>query len=347
MAPRANTSANDGGGYGRPSADGAPAMKVAGYARVSTTDQAEEGFSLEVQEQRMRDAVAARRDPRCECVEVYVDPGVSGRSADKRPQLQRMLADAEAGAYDVVMIPALDRLGRNARDLYEIMQRLERAGVALVSLRGDVDTTTATGKLITGMMATVAEFESNLIGERTRGGKAKAASKGRPNGGKRRVRVRPGLGGYRLTLVIPRADEVAVVERIFREVANGVSQKRGLRNVLNADGYRTAYGHRWSQAQVSQLIRDPVWAGKIRSKHSEQGCVDVAGDLGELIPRDLREKVQARLAPKGEPGRGRPSAHFLLGNGLLHCGRCGAAMRVCRDLKGYGWYETYRCYGSR
>ena len=72
----------------------------------------------------------------------YVDAGLSGRSKEKRPELNAMLAAAEAGEFSVLVIPALDRLARNARDAHEIFARLEFAGVAIRSLRGEVDTTT-------------------------------------------------------------------------------------------------------------------------------------------------------------------------------------------------------------
>lgn len=174
-----------------------------------------------------------------------------------------MLAAAEAGEFDVLVIPALDRLARNARDAHEIFARLERARVAIRSLRGEVDTSTATGKLMTGVMASLAEFESNVIGERTRSGKAAAARAGRPNGGPRRFGF-----DQREGVLIPRPHEIAVVERVLREAVAGRSQTE-IAVGLNADGHRTARGKRWNQPQISQLLADPIWIGVLRNREGD------------------------------------------------------------------------------
>jgi site-specific DNA recombinase len=310
-----------------------PSARAAGYARVSTLKQAEEGFSLGEQEQRLRTAIAERG---WSYAGVFVDEGRSGRSVAKRPALLRMLEAAEAGEFSTLLIPSLDRLGRSTRDLYELLQRLELAGVTVLSLRGDVDTSSATGRLLTGVMAVVAQFESDLIGERVRSGRAGAARAGRPSGGPRRFGFERQQG--KRGELIPRAQEVVVAERIVREVGDGRSQAEVARG-LNADGLRTAQGRPWNQSQISQLVRDPVWVGKLRSR---EGLAD--GQHGELVALELWERAQAGLPAAGER-RGRPSERFLLSGGLLKCGRCGSSMRARRERKSYGFWEAYLCSG--
>jgi site-specific DNA recombinase len=233
----------------------------------------------------------------------------------------------------VLVIPALDRLARNAKDAHEIFARLERAGVAIRSLRGEVDTTTPTGKLMTGVMASLAEFESNVIGERTRSGKAAAARAGRPNGGPRRFGF-----DQRDGVLIPRPSEIAVVERILREVIAGRSQTE-IAVGLNADGHKTARGKRWNQPQISQLLADPIWVGDLRNREGVHHVYE------PFVPVELWEAAQKTLRGPDGPRAGRRSQRFLLGNGLLRCGQCGSAMIVRRDRKDYGYYEAYLCYG--
>lgn len=306
-------------------------LTAAGYCRVSTADQAEHGFSLGEQERLLREDAERRGET---FLRAYVDAGLSGRSKEKRPELNRMLDAADQREFDVLIIPSLDRLARNARDAHAIFAHLEQAGVAIRSLRGDVDTASATGKLMTGLMASFAEFESNVIGERTRAGKRAAARKGRPNGGPRAFGFDRADGA-----LVPRPAEIAVVRRIFEEYVAGTTQTQ-IAVGLNRDGFTTARGCRWNQSQVSQVIRDPLWVGVIRNKEGE-----FEGAHGEVIPRDLWEQAQAISRSSGRRGGGRPAKNFLLGNGLLHCGRCGSSMRVRREPKQHGWWEAYCCNG--
>src|ERR1051326_3382234 len=108
-------------------AETTPARAV-GYARVSTQRQADEGLSLDVQESRMREHAVNAGMIWGGC---YTDAGISGRRADKRPALQEMLADARAGSFDLLVIPALDRLGRNSRDLADILDDLQGLGIGV------------------------------------------------------------------------------------------------------------------------------------------------------------------------------------------------------------------------
>lgn len=302
-----------------------------GYCRVSTDAQAATGFSLVAQEQAMRDDVAKHGEV---WLRAYVDAAVSGRTTERRSELAAMLAAADAREFEIVVIPALDRLGRNTRDLIDILSRLDAAGVAVRSLRGDVITATATGKLQTSIFAALAEFESNVIGERTKSGKAVAARRGRPNGGPRRFGFSQSGG-----VLEPVAEEVTVVQRVFREFVSGKTQTR-IAAGLNADGYRTTRGRPWNQSQISQLIRDPVWIGKIRSR---QGVFE--GQHAPVIPEDVWDAAHSILKSSGRRAGGRPTDRFLLGNGLLRCGRCGHSMRVRSEPKKYGYWESYSCGG--
>lgn len=138
-----------------------------GYARVSTADQ---------NPQLQLDALAAE-----DCLKTYIDRA-TGTKAD-RPQWQACLADLRPG--DTLVIWKIDRLGRNLRDLIDIVTTLEQRGVGVKSLtNGHLDTTTAHGKLVFGMFALMAEYEAALIAERTNAGLAAARARGRTGGRK-------------------------------------------------------------------------------------------------------------------------------------------------------------------
>jgi len=138
-----------------------------GYARISTADQ---------DPQLQLDALAV-----ADCLKIYTDTA-SGTKAD-RPQWNACLADLRPG--DTLIIWKIDRLGRNLRDLIDIVTTLQARDVGVRSLtNGIVDTTTANGKLVFGMFALMAEYEAALIRERTQAGLAAARVRGRTGGRK-------------------------------------------------------------------------------------------------------------------------------------------------------------------
>lgn len=144
-----------------------PGAQRVGYARVSTDDQ-----RLDLQ----RDALATAR-----CGAVYADTASGKNTA--RPELEHCLKALRSG--DTLVVWRLDRLGRSLADLVRIVTALERSGVGFESLTERIDTTSAAGKLMFHVFAALAEFERNVIRERTRAGLAAARARGR-NGGRRR-----------------------------------------------------------------------------------------------------------------------------------------------------------------
>lgn len=152
---------------------------VCAYTRVSTKDQAEEGVSLAAQRERV-DAWAKSRGLVVGLVEC--DAGLSGGRADNRPALQRAL-DAVCKAKGVLVVYSLSRLARSTRDAIDIMERLHDAGADLVSLTENIDTTTAMGKLFFRLMAALAEFERDIISERTSMAMAHKRGRGEYTGG--------------------------------------------------------------------------------------------------------------------------------------------------------------------
>lgn len=144
-------------------------MALIGYARVSTRDQ-----NPEAQTDTLTTAG---------CEQVFIDKGVSGTLA-KRPKLDKALEYLRSG--DVLVITKLDRLGRSVRNLIELAAVLEQRGVGLRVLHQGIDTTTPGGRLFFHIVASIAEFERDLISERTRDGLEAARARGR-KGGRRAV----------------------------------------------------------------------------------------------------------------------------------------------------------------
>jgi DNA invertase Pin-like site-specific DNA recombinase len=144
------------------------ALRAAIYARVSTVDQSCENQLLE-----LRGYIAARGWTAID----YVDEGISG-AKDRRPALDRLLADARRRRFDVLVVWRLDRLGRNLRHLVTLLEDVQTLGIAFVSLAEGIDATTPAGKLQMHILAAIAEFERARIAERVRAGLARAKAHG-------------------------------------------------------------------------------------------------------------------------------------------------------------------------
>lgn len=137
---------------------------VAVYARVSTEDQAREGVSLQAQVARLQAYCSAMRPG--EEVRVVLDEGVSGKSLD-RPALNALLSDCRSGLVSAVVMLKLDRLTRSVRDLADLLDLFAKHNVALCSISESLDTSTASGRLMLNLLASVSQWEREAIAERT------------------------------------------------------------------------------------------------------------------------------------------------------------------------------------
>ncbi len=154
-------------------------MRAALYARVSTTN----GQSPEMQLRELREYIARRG---WEAAAEYVDAGISG-AREKRPQLDKLLADARRRRFDAVVVWRYDRFARSLRQLVNALEEFRALGIDFVSLREGVDTSTPNGRLVFGIFASIAEFERELIRDRVRAGLRNARAKGKRLGRPRAI----------------------------------------------------------------------------------------------------------------------------------------------------------------
>ena len=147
-------------------------LRVAVYARVSTIGN---GQSPEMQLRELREYCARRG---WQFAGVYVDEGISG-SKQKRPELDKLMADAHRRRFDVVIVWKFDRFARSVSHLLRALETFQALGVEFVSLSEQMDTSTPTGKMVFTVLGAVAELERSLIAERVRAGLRNARAKGK------------------------------------------------------------------------------------------------------------------------------------------------------------------------
>jgi DNA invertase Pin-like site-specific DNA recombinase len=206
--------------------------RAVGYIRVSTDEQVESGAGLEAQRTAISQECERRGWPLLRMAE---DAGISGKRLDNRPALNSALGALRDGEAEVLVVAKLDRLSRSLVDAASLMARSEREGWALVALDLGVDTTTAQGQLVCHVMASFAEFERKLIGERTKAAMATLKAHG----------VRVGR---------PRELPDDVVDRIVRERNDGATLT-ALADRLTDEGVPTAHGSdRWYPSTVRGVL---------------------------------------------------------------------------------------------
>jgi DNA invertase Pin-like site-specific DNA recombinase len=214
------------------------------YVRVSTDKQADHGVSLEAQESKVR-AYAALYD--LDLVDVVVDAGASAKTLD-RPGLTRGLAMVKRGEVDAVVVMKLDRLTRSVADLGTLVERYFQKA-ALLSVSEQIDTRTAGGRLVLNVLASVAQWEREAIGERTATAMKHKASKGE------RVGAIPygfALADDGVTLVEVEAEQAVMAEaRTLR--AAGLSL-RTVAAELARRGFVARAGRAFNAEQVRRMV---------------------------------------------------------------------------------------------
>ncbi len=207
--------------------------RVVGYLRVSTDEQADSGAGLAAQRAAV-EAEAARRG--WELVAIEVDASASGKTMSGRPALAAALAALTGGKADVLLVAKLDRLSRSLLDIASLMARSQSDGWSLVALDLGVDTSTPAGEFMASVMASAAQWERRIIGQRTRD----ALSVKRQQG------VRLGR---------PPSIPGDVTKVIQQHRASGLSI-RAIADRLSADMVPTVGGgSRWSPSSVQRVLQ--------------------------------------------------------------------------------------------
>jgi len=301
-------------------------MRVLAYARVSTEEQADEGYSIPAQRQRIADFCRSQWESEAQ-ITWFVDDGQSAKNLD-RPALANLRAHAKAS--DRVVVLRLDRLTRSVLDLYTLLQEWERAGVYFRSVTEPYDTSSTEGRFMIGLLALLAEWERMRIGERVREVMSHTVRQ------ERRHLSRPPLGyGMEGRQLVVRSAEAAVVREIFQRYAAGQGT-RSIAHALNAQGVRTKQGCEWSDFSVTYVLRNPIYTGvlswqRIRSRGRRQdpggeAALLVAADHPPLVDQVTWDLVQRRLAERRRRPTRAGSGTYPLTT-LARCALCGAPLR--------------------
>ena len=234
--------------------------KIAGlYIRVSTEDQAREGFSLPEQEKRLR---AMCEFKGYEAYDVYTERGISAKTGNYRPEFERLLQDIRDKKVNTIVVLKLDRLTRSVSDWEKILTFLEENDAYLDCANDDINTTNANGKMISRILTSVSQQEIERTSERTKIGLAGAIKVGHiPH------QAPLGYKHENKKLVIDYSTKDVVI-RIFNMYHDGLSYKK-ISNILNQE--KVLNKTNWRDSTILNLLENPIYKGDFihgkRTKH--------------------------------------------------------------------------------
>ncbi len=224
------------------------------YVRVSTDEQIE-AQGLDVQLDMCQTYAQAYKLP---IFKVYSEEGVSGaKPADKRPALSELMQAAHKGEFNTLIVPAIDRLGRDLGVFLKIWDELEAAGIKIILVKERLETDSPSGLLMRNILATFADYERAVIRERTMGGRRKRAARDGERGG-----TLP-FGYTRHGQADVRKDKAsaAIVTQIFTLRKQGLTMQ-AIANKLNAQGLKTQRGGNWHGSSVKIILdNEPKYRG--------------------------------------------------------------------------------------
>ncbi len=281
------------------------------YTRVSSRSQMVNDYSsLDSQKEKL-EAYCKSQD-NYEIYRVYVEGGFSGDSV-KRPALQEMIRDFQKGKINCVLVYKIDRLTRSVKDFHTLMEEFDKYNVNFVSITQNIDTNHPTGRLLRNILLDFAQFEREMISDRTRDKMQQRAQKGLWNGGI------PPYGYLRENKkLLPNPEEEPIIKFMFNNFGINPSLS-SLRLELEKYGYLPRSNGRWSKSAIAHILRNPVYIGKTRSK----GKI-YKGQHEAIIDETLFKRIQLMHPTRSHP-TSRIEKVYLL-KGLIRCSDCGSVM---------------------
>lgn len=316
-------------------------MKTAAvYTRVSTDEQAREGYSLDAQVKAIK-KYAQNNDILIDSKYIFSDEGISGRKAEKRPAFMEMIKQAKSKPkkFDLILVHKFDRFARNREDsvVYKSLLKKEY-GIPVISISEPLDPDDKMSVIMEAFLEAMAEYYSlNLSGE-VKKGQLEKHSKGE-------LQTNPSFG-YDVSnnKLIINENESKVVKMIFEQYAIDNLPMMNIAKNINALNIKTKRGSHFENRTIYYMLNNPVYIGKLRYTPGRRNSYDfddpntilVDGQHEPIIDLELWNSVQMKLAKNAKWKK--PKQHIDLNpkhwtKGLVRCKECGCTMVTCGKTK--------------
>ena len=302
-------------------------LRIVGYGRESTREQAKYGFNLDDQEKKIMKYVDVYYEDGTYSMQMFREEGASAKSLD-RPKMNEIMAMVRKGQVDTIVIHNLDRLTRQVKDLAVLLEEFDKNNVSLVSITEKIDTKSPMGRFFIYMIVLIAQWEWETISSRSIRGIEESARQGNY--------ALPGAPlGYRRNpedthKLIIEQEEARIVKRIFESIADKQYTIGQLCAELNQ---QNILSRKWNTVQVGNVLSNKIYYGTF-----ERFGVEYPDHTTPIITQDVYDRARQNLTTNTY----RPQNKYLY-KGLIRCKRCGIIMK-CSSGKSSGVNHLYyRC----
>lgn len=313
-------------------------MQAALYLRVSTEEQANEGFSIEAQKNKLVNYCQIHD---IDIYGIYIDGGISGKSLE-RPKVQEMIKEIKEKKIDAVCVLKLDRITRSVRDLITLMDLFNKYHIKFISLTEQIDTSSATGRMFIQLLGVFAEWERSVIGERVVIGMEQRAKTGLYS--TRRVL---GYDYHSDTKSFTINEAEAKIVKLIFNLHNQGKGYTAIAKILNTSGYKTKEGNCFSNHSLCYLVNNGwYYCGKFRytAKGKEPQILDAVNIPPILTYEEFMKSQKIRNANYSKAKK-YGTDEFIF-KGRVYC-QCGAVLRTVTSGTKTRLNSNYRYYVCR
>ena len=320
------------------------------YTRVSTTEGLEQEFtSLDNQRESAESYIQSQKSEGWIALpDRYDDGGFTGANTE-RPALQKLMADIKEGTINCVVVYKVDRLSRSLLNFSQLLESFEQDNVTFVSVTQAFNTNSSMGRLTLNILLSFAQFEREIISERTRDKMAASKKRGKWVGG------RPPLGYdidriNRKLVINPKEAELVkeifdlyLEKRSLLSVAIALNEKNRMTKSYTTLENRNSGGVKFKSTSIQSIVKNPFYIGKVH----HAGAL-YQGEQERIISDEIFQKTQEILANNRRERKvaGRVKNTGLL-NSMLRCKTCDSTMYYFYSKKGNNKYHYYLCMNAQ
>ena len=304
------------------------------YMRVSTEDQAREGFSLPEQKERLESYCKFNG---YKIVEYYTDAGISAKTGNHRPEYDRMLEDGKQGKINMIIALKLDRITRSTRDWETLMDYLEKYNINIAFVNDDINTTTANGKMVSRIMMSVSQNEIERTSERTIIGLEGAIKQGH-------IPARAPLGYKHIyKKLVPDPLTKDIVIRIYNLYFEGLTYNT-IAKLFNKE--KVLDKTNWKDTSILKIITNVIYKGDYIQGKTTRNPRYFSDVVEPIVSRELWDSCQVQKK-KNQRNYMRSQTYIFLQK--LKCPKCGRILAggASHKIKADKWYYYYRCEKCR
>jgi site-specific DNA recombinase len=294
-------------------------METAIYGRVSTEEQAQEGFSIRAQQQKLKEYANVKD---WSVYDIYLDEGISGKNITERPAITRMIDDIKAGYVKNVLVFKIDRLTRSTADLVYLIDLFKEYDCAFNSLMESIDTATASGRMFIKIIGIFAEFERENIAERVRVGFERKAREGYTNASRCVSYGYDRAKGQKIQTI--NEYEAEIVRMIFDMYVNQGMSLAGIAKSLNLREIPTKSNSFWNAATVRVILRNCNYVGNVRYCVNESSRnFETMGLHEAIVSEELYHEAQVIMKKNSVVSPTKKPSERNYFAGFVYCAMCG------------------------